>query len=44
MINLTKKQVEIVIYELSQSLRGDDDSYDKKLKTIIKKLEESQNE
>ena len=36
----TEKQVEMMIYEMEQSVRGDDDSYDRKLKTLIKKLKE----
>lgn len=40
-INLSKAQAEMVIYELNNSLRGDDDPYDNKLKRIIKKVEEA---
>lgn len=36
----TRPQVEMMIYELKQSVIGDNDSYDKRLKTIIKKLED----
>lgn len=42
-IQFTKQQVEMMVYELKQSVRGDSDSYDKKLKTIIRKLEENLN-
>lgn len=38
-VTLTKPQVELVVYELGQSLRGDDDAYDKRIKAVIKKLE-----
>lgn len=38
-VKFTDEQLDMVIYELEQSLRGDNDSYEKKLKTIIKKLE-----
>lgn len=36
----TRNQVEMMIYELEQSVMGNNDSYDRKLKTIIKKLKE----
>lgn len=36
----TRPQVEMMIYELKQSVVGDNDPYDKRLKTIIKKLED----
>lgn len=39
-LTFTKPQVEMMIYELEQSVMGNNDSYDKKLKTIIKKLKE----
>ena len=39
-LKLTKPQAEMVLYELEQSVMGNNDSYDKKLKTIIKKLKE----
>lgn len=42
-IKLTEDQLDIVIYELKQSLLGDNDSYERKLKTIIKKLEDEKN-
>ena len=40
-VTLSQPQVEMIIYELKQSLTCDSDAYDKKLKTIIKKLEDS---
>lgn len=36
----SRQQVEMMIWELEQSVRGDDDAYDKKLKVIVKKLKE----
>lgn len=39
-IRLRDDQIDMIVYELNQSIMGDNDSYDKKLKTIIKKLEE----
>lgn len=39
-LSLTKKQAEMVLYELQQSIRGDNDAYDRQLKNIIKKLED----
>ncbi len=36
----TRNQVEMMIYELEQSVMGNNASYDRKLKTIIKKLKE----
>lgn len=36
----TRNQVEMMIYELEQSVMGNNDYYDRKLKTIIKKLKE----
>lgn len=41
-VKFTDEQLHMVIYELDQSIRGDNDSYDRKLKTIIKKLKETQ--
>lgn len=38
-VKFTDEQLGMVIYELDQALRGDNDPYEKKLKTIIKKLE-----
>jgi hypothetical protein len=40
-IKLTEDQLDTVIYELNQGLLGDNDPYERKLKTIIKKLEEA---
>lgn len=39
-IELTKKQVDTVIWELSQGISGDGGSYDKMLKKIITKIKE----
>lgn len=39
-IRFTQPQVEMLIYELEQSVIGDNDSYDRKLKTLIKKIKE----
>ena len=38
-LKFTKQQIEMIVFELKQSVRGDNDPYDRKLKTIIKKLE-----
>lgn len=40
----TKPQVEMMVYELEQSVMGDNDAYDRKLKTIIKKLKDGYDE
>lgn len=39
-IELTDKQVETVIWELSQGIVGDGGTYDKMLKKIISKIKE----
>lgn len=41
-VRLTDEQVETIVYELEQGIRGDDpkDAYDNKLRRIIKKLSE----
>lgn len=39
-IVLTDNQVEIVLWSLSQCIYGDGDSYDKKIKRIIKRIKE----
>lgn len=43
-IKLTEDQLDTVIYELKQSLLGDNDPYERKLKNIIKKLEGTKDE
>ena len=39
-IELTKKQVDTVVWELSQGIAGDGGAYDKNLKKIINKIKE----
>ena len=39
-IKLTDNQIDLIIYELNQSIRGDDDAYDRKINNIINKLKE----
>lgn len=39
-IELTKKQIETVLWELSQGIAGDGTAYDKNLERIINKIKE----
>ena len=39
-IELTKKQIETVLWELSQGIVGDGTTYDKNLERIINKIKE----
>ena len=39
-IALTKKQIETVLWELSQGITGDGGAYDRDLKRIINKIKE----
>lgn len=41
-VTFTEPQVEMLLYELRASIRGDDDPYDNKLKRLIKKIEEAE--
>lgn len=41
-ISFTKAQVEMLVYELKCGVRGDGDSYDTRLKKLIKKVEEAE--
>lgn len=40
-VKLTEPQLEMAIYELEQSLRGDNDSYEKRLTALINKLKDA---